>query len=98
MKKKEVKGGGGVLFTVVYMAILQWLGYISTSWWVITSPLWIFLALGLGIMAIGLSLIGISKFIKFISPLISKVYNKINNISSKIYKKIFTKKSNQVKK
>jgi len=59
MSKEKVTsngiGLGGFIFIVFLVMKLAEIGQVANwSWWWVTSPLWIPLALGLGIMGIGL--------------------------------------------
>jgi membrane protein YdbS with pleckstrin-like domain len=69
MDNKKVSGNGIGLGTVLFLIFLTLklaeVGQVATwSWWWITSPLWIPLALVLGIAAIALILAGIIKLFK----------------------------------
>ena len=58
-------GIGTVLFLIFLTLKLAEIGQVATwSWWWVTSPLWIPLALVLGIAAIALILAGIIKLFK----------------------------------
>ncbi len=60
-------GGGGVgfcgLLTIVFI-VLKILGHITWSWWWVLAPMWIPLAIGIGILAVILLFLGIGFVIK----------------------------------
>ncbi len=65
MGNVEINIGGGFagLLTIAFI-VLKLIGEISWSWWWVLSPLWISLAVGIGILIIILLIWGLAKLIE----------------------------------
>ena len=59
MADKDNSGNGGIgfvgLLTIVFIT-LKLTGYIAWSWWLVLSPLWIAVLIGLTMIAIGFAI------------------------------------------
>ncbi|MCM1221186.1 MAG: hypothetical protein NC548_42570 [Lachnospiraceae bacterium] len=78
MSTEKTEGGVSILFLLfVIFLVLKLTNTITWSWWIVTLPLWIGFAFGLGIVGIALSLLILVGIIIGLYFLIAWIYEKV---------------------